>query len=41
MSFGLTNDPAIFQAVVNYVFRDMLIKFVCIYLDDILFFPGT
>ena len=35
MPFGLTNAPAVFQALVNDVLRDMLNKFVFVYLDDI------
>ena len=35
MPFGLTNGPAVFQALVNDVLRDMLNKFVFVYLDDI------
>ncbi|KAK7879248.1 hypothetical protein WMY93_033967 [Mugilogobius chulae] len=38
MPFGLTNAPAVFQALVNDVLRDMLNKFVFVYLDDILVF---
>lgn len=38
MPFGLTNIPAVFQASVNGVLRDMLNKFVFVYLDDILIF---
>lgn len=34
--FGLTNAPAMFQALVNDVFRDMLNRVVFVYLDDIL-----
>ena len=33
--FGLTNAPAIFQAMVNDVLRDMLNHSVFVYLDDI------
>ena len=33
--FGLTNAPAVFQALVNDVLRDMLNQFVFVYLDDI------
>ncbi|KAK7922179.1 hypothetical protein WMY93_009081 [Mugilogobius chulae] len=38
MPFGLTNAPAVFQALVNDVLRDMLNKFVFVYIDDILIF---
>ena len=42
MPFGLTNAPAIFQSLVNDVLRDMLNRFVFVYLDDILiFFPQS
>ena len=41
MPFGLTNAPAVFQALVNDVMRDMLNKFVFIYLDDILIFSKS
>lgn len=45
LPFGLTNAPAVFQALVNDVLRDMINKFVFVYLDDILIFflftPGT
>ena len=38
MPFGLTNAPAVFQAFVNDVLRDMLNRFVFVFLDDILIF---
>ncbi|XP_078108675.1 uncharacterized protein LOC144519433 [Sander vitreus] len=38
MPSGLTNAPAIFQTMVNDVLRDMLNRFVFVYLDDILCF---
>ena len=38
MPFGLTNAPAVFQALVNDLLRDMIDKFVFVYLDDILIF---
>lgn len=41
MPFGLTNAPAVFQALVNDVFRDMLNRCVFVYLDDILVFSRS
>lgn len=38
MPFGLTNAPAVFQTLVNDLLRDMLNKYVFVYLDDILIF---
>ena len=38
MPFGLSNAPAVFQALVNDILRDMLNHFVFVYLDDILIF---
>lgn len=38
MPFGLANAPAVFQAFVNDVLRELLNKFVFVYLDDILIF---
>ena len=38
MPFGLTNAPAVFQSLINDVLRDMINKFVFVYLDDILVF---
>ena len=38
MTSGLTNTPAVFQALVNDVLRDMLNRFIFVYLDDILIF---
>ena len=38
MPFGLSNAPAVFQALVNDVLRDMLNRYVFVYLDDILIF---
>ncbi len=44
LPFGLSNAPAVFQALVNDLLRDMLNQFIYVYLDDILIFslsPGT
>uniref|UniRef100_A0A9J7Y295 Gypsy retrotransposon integrase-like protein 1 n=1 Tax=Cyprinus carpio carpio TaxID=630221 RepID=A0A9J7Y295_CYPCA len=38
MPFGLVNAPAVFQAFINDVLREMLNIFVFVYLDDILIF---
>lgn len=38
MLFGLTNAPAVFQALVNDVLRDFINRFVFVYLDDILIY---
>ncbi|XP_075172214.1 uncharacterized protein LOC142243902 [Anomaloglossus baeobatrachus] len=38
MPFGLCNAPAVFQELVNDVFRDLLYVCVVVYLDDILVF---
>ncbi len=41
MPFGLANSPSIFQSFINYVFRDMLDRWVIVYIDDILVYSDT
>ncbi|KAG1974134.1 retrotransposable element [Pimephales promelas] len=41
LPFGLVNAPAVFQALINDVLRDMLNIFVFVYLDDILIFSPS
>ena len=41
MPFGLANAPAVFQSLVNGLLRDVLNRFVFVYLDDILVFSST
>lgn len=41
MSFGLTNAPAVFQALINDVLQDMVNRFVFVYLDNILIFSSS
>ncbi len=41
MPFGLSNSPAVFQALVNDVLRDMVDQFIYVYLDDILIFSTS
>jgi hypothetical protein len=38
MSFGLTNAPAVFQHMMNDIFRKYLDHFIVIYLDNILIY---
>ncbi len=41
MYFGLTNSLATFQTMMNYIYRDVILKHepqgttICIYMDDI------
>lgn len=38
MPFRLTNAPDVFQSLINDVLKDMIYRFVSVYLDDILIF---
>ncbi|KAI2661109.1 Transposon Tf2-6 polyprotein [Labeo rohita] len=39
--FGLANSPSFFQAFINEVFRDMLNRWVIVYIDDILIYSNS
>ncbi|KAI2656666.1 Retrotransposon-like protein 1 [Labeo rohita] len=41
MPFGLANSPSCFQAFINDVFRDMLNRWVIVYIDDILVYSNS
>jgi hypothetical protein len=42
MFFGLTNSPAIFQTMMNELFRELIEEgVVAVYMDDILIFTKT
>ena len=41
MSFGLTNAPAAFMDLINWVFRPFLDRFVNIFNDDILVYSRS
>ncbi len=41
MPYGLVNSASVFQAFVNDVFRDMLNRWVIVYIDDILIYSDS
>ncbi len=41
MPFGLANSPSVFQSFMNDIFRDMLDRWVIVYIDDILIYSNT
>ncbi|KAK3546616.1 hypothetical protein QTP70_031231, partial [Hemibagrus guttatus] len=41
MPYGLTNAPAVFQSLINEVFKDVLNKYVIAYIDDILIYSSS
>ncbi len=40
MPFGLANSPSVIQAFINDVFRDMLERWVIVYMDDFLIYSN-
>lgn len=41
MAYGLVNASSFFQSFMNGVFRDMLHRFVIVYLDDIVIYSRS
>lgn len=41
MPFGLANIPSVFQAFINDVFRDMLKRWVIVYIDDMVIYSDS
>lgn len=38
MPYGLSNSPSVFQSFMNEILRDMLHRFIVVYIDDILIY---
>ncbi|KAK3556048.1 hypothetical protein QTP70_001855 [Hemibagrus guttatus] len=41
MPYGLANAPAVFQSLINEIFRDIMNKYVVAYIDDILIYSKS
>ncbi|KAK3519842.1 hypothetical protein QTP70_006677 [Hemibagrus guttatus] len=41
MLYGLTNAPAVFQAFINEIFKDLINKYVITYIDNILIYSTS
>ncbi|KAI2645887.1 Transposon Tf2-9 polyprotein [Labeo rohita] len=41
MPYGMSNSPSVFQAFMNDIFRDMLDRWVIVYIDDILIYSHS
>ena len=41
MPFGLTTAPSTFQALINEVFQDYMLKFFLVFFDDILVYSKS
>lgn len=41
MPYGLTNVPAVFQSLINEIFKDILNQFVITYTDDIFIYSAS
>jgi hypothetical protein len=41
MSFGLMNAPTLFMYLMNSVFMEELVKFIVVFIDDILVYPKS
>ncbi|KAK3572154.1 hypothetical protein QTP86_022234 [Hemibagrus guttatus] len=41
MPFGLTNAPAVFQAFINEIFKDLIGRYIIAYIDEILIYSAS